>query len=621
MTSILFRKPSDYILALGLAIATSAALFFNGKHMDLYVLTLITTIMALIVALIRASAEQTRFGIAGAALCALIVWSSCSIGWSLVPFISIIAVGSIAAGVVAYIIGCLEYNRDHRSPLTACLIGAHIAVVGIMLIQAVTGLDPALSFSNVNSASGFLNLLWPVTAMAALTARPGARWFAPACILTAFTGLAIGLTGSRGALLGALIAMTIICAVAPWVWRDRRRFFYLLGAFVIGVVAAEVAGGESTLLRSLQSADSGVLHGTSRLLLWHTAWDMIQQNPWLGIGPGVFWLSYAAVRSDNDASAGMFVHNDFLQYWVEQGLPGALLLVGIGLACAWLFLRNLRANARAPHRAALAGATSSLASIAAVSAHAMFTYNLSMTPFLLVLGLHVARLESSAPTSPTLALRIPDFRQSRSARAGLLLFIIPISLLGLVGGSFAKINTGAEALERGHFAEAAQSFTAARAFWSQPDYPWYLQANANVAALRKATDLTPAKRKEIVAHTDRLLDNAHDRNPLRPEIPFIRGQLRKAEPDLTDATAAEAFEHALSLNPRYIRARYELAVLLDRAGHRERAISLVSDGLRIRYTGGIDTRPLDKLAVALKRGAGPASLDEAIAPTETNRLR
>jgi O-antigen ligase len=589
--------------------------------MDLYVLTLVTLIMTLIIALIRASTTHIQVGVAGGFVSVFIIWSACSIGWSVVPFISIITVGSIVAGGLGYIIGCLEFSRGDRSLLTTCLIGAHVAVVVVMLSQASAGHDPALSFSNVNSASAFLNLLWPVTAITVLAARPNTRVFAAACALIAFTGLAINVTGSRGALLGALIALAVICATAPWAWHEGRRTFLLAGAFLAGVVAAELAGLDSAILKGIASADSDTLQGTSRMLLWQTAWEMIQENPWFGIGPGVFWLSYAAVRSDSDASAGMFVHNDFLQYWIEQGLPGALLVVGIGFACAWIFLRSLKRNARTSDRAALADSASSFASIAAVAAHAMVTYNLSMTPFLLVLGLHIARLESSTPGSPTLALRVPDFRQSRSARAGLLLFLIPVSLLGLVGGAFAKIDAGAEALERGHFAEAAQSFTAARAFWSQPDYPWYLQANANVVALRKATDIAPAKRKELVVQTDRLLDKARDRNPLRPEIPFIRGLLRKAEPHLTDAPAADAFQRALAIDPRYIRARYELAVHLAESGQRQSAIDLVNEGLRIQYTGGIDTRLLDELDMTLQRDTSPDELDQSAAPVETTRLR
>ncbi len=621
MSSRQFRQPSDYLLVLSLVVATVAALFFNGKHMQLYAVTLAATLVTLTVALIRASSGTLQFRIAGLSLFALTIWSASAISWSLAPFISMIAVGTIAVGVAAYIAGCLEFNRANGTPLTHCLIAGHVAVVAVMIGQALSGYDPALTFSNVNSASGFLNLLWPVTMVAVLARRPDIRQFSMACVLLALTGLTINLTGSRGALLGALIALVIVALVTAGIWHLRRRTLVLAGSLIVGALVWEIAGNGLALMSGLQTVAAGSLHGTSRMLIWTATWELIQQSPWLGIGPGIFWLAYAAIRPADDGSAGYFAHNALLQYWVEQGIPGVLLLLVIGLACAWLFMRGLYRARGAGDNASIARVTSSFAAIAAVCTHAMFTYNLSMTPFLLVLGIHMARLESGSAGPAIWRIPIPDFRQSRRARLSLLLFLIPFAYPVMVSGSFAKIDQGARTLERGNFAEAAQLFTTARAFWSQPDYPWYLQANANVVALREANDISPDQRMRLVNHTNQLLDEARDRNPLRPEVPFIRGQLRKAEPDLTAETAAQAFEHALSLNPRYIRARYELALLWAQAGERKRAADLVNEGLRLRYTGGIDTRLLDELAEALRQGTPPDQVDRSIAPDDTSRLR
>jgi len=527
--------------------------------------------------------------------------------WSLVPFISIIIVGSLAAASLFYVIIRLELSHLPDRPIAHWLIGANLLAAIAMLIQAALGDDPQLMFKNPNSAAALLNALWPVAAMAVTLPRSRPLPLAGGLVLVGLSALAIDLTGSRAALGGAVIALAVVAGTVATVGRDRRAASLFVAVFALVVLASEFGGIGEAAGRGVETMRAGSLNGTSRALIWEAAWEMIRQHPWLGIGPGVFWLAYPAFRPPGDTSAGFFVHNDYLQYWLENGLPGALLLVALGGVCAWLFARGLRATRDDRDLQRLGMATGSFAAIAAIASHSFFSYNLSMLPFLLMLALHLARLEAAAPPGPGWTIKLPDFRQSRTARLSLLLGVIPIVLVAMVAGSYTMSTRASQAIARGDYAAASQNLALARALWSQRDGPWYLQANVNLEAMRRADHVPLEHRRTLVAEANAMLDAARERNPLRATTPLIRGLLRADHPDLTEGDAAAAFTQALELDPRNIEARYALSQVLARNGQHEQALAVVERGLRLQYGRSATVEPLERRAAALRRDRGTST--------------
>ncbi len=74
-----------------------------------------------------------------------------------------------------------------------------------------------------------------------------------------------------------------------------------------------------------------------RLYRWVSGVEMIKSNPWTGVGPSNFYTYYKrySIRSfetyvsDNPEKSG--IHNYFLMLAVEQGIPGLILFVLVGI--------------------------------------------------------------------------------------------------------------------------------------------------------------------------------------------------------------------------------------------------------------------------------------------------
>jgi putative inorganic carbon (HCO3(-)) transporter len=125
-----------------------------------------------------------------------------------------------------------------------------------------------------------------------------------------------------------------------WNWRKKL----LLAAPLAAALA--VAAGPAAFQRRIQSmfsphSDSST---SARIIMWRTGWRMIEAHPLLGVGPervGAEFRRYlpADVRELPTAFYG-HLHNLYVQYAAERGLPAVLALL-------WLLARILRHHMQA----------------------------------------------------------------------------------------------------------------------------------------------------------------------------------------------------------------------------------------------------------------------------------
>ncbi|MEZ5596179.1 MAG: hypothetical protein R3E84_07280 [Pseudomonadales bacterium] len=134
-----------------------------------------------------------------------------------------------------------------------------------------------------------------------------------------------------------------------------------------------------------------------------------------------FPLLYRQVRSDLDAeSAGLFVHNDYVQFLLEGGPVLAFVLV---IAGAWTFYRFVRALS-APLDSARFVSLGCLAALGALFAHALVNF-VFYTPVLSLLAGFMAGLVAGADASRSPAnarTQWLSYLSSWSLRAGLHFF-------------------------------------------------------------------------------------------------------------------------------------------------------------------------------------------------------
>lgn len=306
--------------------------------------------------------------------------------------------------------GCDEHERDRLFALW---------VAGASLL-ALWGLGQALSgggrahahFETPNTLATVLNL---ALAPLAIAVTLGER---RRIVLAAAVPLAAGLgaTLSRG----GFIALAAGLGVA---WLFSRRSFtrpapgrllaVLAAGAVLGALAAQLGGIASTLNATLGSRGE----------LYRLAWSVAGKGPWTGIGylgfHDLLEMRRAEVPSYGVANVTYFAHNDYLQTFVELGLPGAALLVAI-VVLPFVLVRTRNRVAQTARAVPCA-----LAALAAMAVHALGDFPFYVPLCLLAFGFALGVVDRAlAGASLDRRWQAPKARLTAIAMAAILGYLV-----------------------------------------------------------------------------------------------------------------------------------------------------------------------------------------------------
>jgi O-antigen ligase len=155
---------------------------------------------------------------------------------------------------------------------------------------------------------------------------------------------ALVLTFSRGALLLGLPAAVLFIGLV----RGGRALWATLGVLAAGGVGTLPLFGTDRF-RSLLDTSAGT--GFFRLRLWQSAWTMLCDHPWLGVGLDNFLYQYRTRYILPDAWQEPNLshpHNILLDFATRLGVGGLLVLLWLQLAfwrVAWPLYRRLSKGA------------------------------------------------------------------------------------------------------------------------------------------------------------------------------------------------------------------------------------------------------------------------------------
>lgn len=199
----------------------------------------------------------------------------------------------------------------------------------------------------------------------------------------AVMGVAMALTGSRGAMIGLAAAMIVVIGFASSKVGDRRSKIYrprvaalaaagTMFILVVGVLALFTGGGES-LMRGigLDSVAGDVSSG--RLQFWRVALKIFADHPLVGAGLDSFGVAYPRYDPANGTFRVEQAHNDYLQILAEGGIAG------ISLAVVFVYLlirRSYEAITASRDNFCRAASVGALAGCVAVLVHSLFDFPL-----------------------------------------------------------------------------------------------------------------------------------------------------------------------------------------------------------------------------------------------------
>jgi hypothetical protein len=180
-----------------------------------------------------------------------------------------------------------------------------------------------------------------------------------------------GRPGAIAGLAAGVAATALLSRVDP-----RRLLRWAAPAVLLGALTALATG---SLLQAGAEVAGWRANASSpaRTDAAAAALRLVTEHPVLGAGPGDGWVRW---REDDGTRATMrYVHNEYLQVWVDLGLPGLLFLGAVLLGAA----AALREAWRAERRAGLVAGGA--AAFAAAAAHAAldFVWHVPVVPLLL----------------------------------------------------------------------------------------------------------------------------------------------------------------------------------------------------------------------------------------------
>lgn len=430
--------------------------------------------------------------------------------WSLDWSDSLRAAGILVGGLLI-----LRMGREvgWSLPQTRSSVLLIVSEVGVLLsVLSITGCALKLSrftqnlggetlptgtFGYANALAGFLFLSLAATVavfMETPRARPSGattgprapwgRWFllTVAVILQA---AALVLCQSRAA--GAIaigLVLVVLCVKAVAVARDspRRRSVTLL---LLGSVLVCMIGG-ALLWQGTRAHVSST--DTYRIATWMAAIEASMERPFLGHGLDTFLSAYAPFKSGGHTS---YAHNIVVQYLVELGSFGAVLVVGFLAAALVPPIRNLVRLSAGPQIPLLLG-------LQAFALHNLVDLTWFFPALFLIFMLMLGLMLSYLPARPMSADVGNDaHRQKRLLRLGLAGLLVVVLAFG---GGFALWSRGhSTSAWAPAFAQMPATIVSGGAGVTDVDVVIYGTQTSGITAAREISQQMPHLRVAVIS--------------------------------------------------------------------------------------------------------------------------
>lgn len=171
-------------------------------------------------------------------------------------------------------------------------------------------------------------------------------------LLMLFLSLCVILTGSKT---GFIIWVIVVFGMVAFLVKEMtHKWIPILGLMVltslVGVIFREAPLLQSRIVNVLQITQNEEVNPLAtestevRYLVYSSAWDIINSQPWYGMGTGDFQDELDKIYEERGYKFAharhLNTHNQFLQSWIALGIPGVTLILGIFIVMFQQALKN-----------------------------------------------------------------------------------------------------------------------------------------------------------------------------------------------------------------------------------------------------------------------------------------
>ncbi|MCX5717373.1 MAG: O-antigen ligase family protein [Nitrospirae bacterium] len=449
------------------------------------------------------------------------------------------------------------------------------------IIQHVTGSWYIVSqgtranaiFYTPNTFETGINLfLLPFIALFLAGVRPRLTYWLS---LLFFAGLMA--TQSRGGYLGLTFGMLFLALFnfighGQLKW-NRSRWARLALGFLIVILLFQFSpswSGDNVRATIMEG------HTSDRLELYNSAWQAIKANPLWGYGYFNFGYIFERYKIPpfTDKIA-LFVHNDYLQIWLEAGLPGLLAFLSV-IGVFYLSLWKRRSDVSSiqnPEWLPVIGAA-----LTSLFSHAVVDFPLYVPTLQFLSGAYLGTLAgflryTSIP-KPKFIPSIPLLSERIGVRLivvkGLAAFVFLLWLLQPAIAQFAS-EQGLEGLKKGDVKSALKKIRLAQRL--VPGNAYYYWCNG-IILRDQAVEL---QNRDLAALADSVFATGTEINQYYPDNFIERLRLHRDHRDLLEKpanpeTLLQWIEHVRTWNPHLLSVKIEYARTLLFVGKKKEAI-------------------------------------------------
>ncbi|QYJ05547.1 O-antigen ligase family protein [Nocardioides panacisoli] len=353
------RRPTATAALLALLVAPVLATMGIGtQYTNLLGTVLVWVFVALMAPEVAAVVRRHRRSLLPRAMALSAV--VCLAGWTLTgqPWVTESRFW-LYAGVLALVPAFAGWLSWHRRPGLRLLVAAKVLLT-LLAVALVAGTllqdarpDSLPIYRNVRHLNYDVALLLVVVAHLVQVARTRAAVLGLMGLLGVLSWFAVW-SGGRAQLIALAVVVVVLVTGGAVRWA-RPRTWLVPAALGLGAVAVTALGGSPLLRQQVARTADGDLEAVSsgRLRLWQESLAQLDSpGAWLfGLGPDAFDRLRLGPPSVLGADQRIVQpHNATVQWLLEFGVLGTVLVVGL---CAWLLVRALRtagASDLAPER-------------------------------------------------------------------------------------------------------------------------------------------------------------------------------------------------------------------------------------------------------------------------------